>query len=79
MKTNGAELRAECVRKGITLESLASKIGINPTSLYRKINGESEFRRNELQIIKNVLELDDEKFIIIFFTYQLAKTQERSN
>lgn len=36
MATNIPELKAECVRRGVTLEELASRIGINNATLYRK-------------------------------------------
>lgn len=67
LSTNISELKAECVRNGLTLENLAAKIGVNPATLHRKLNGETEFRRNELQIIKLTLKLNDKKFLYIFF------------
>lgn len=76
MATNVPELKAECARHSLTLEQLASKIGISSTSLYRKMSGKTEFYRNELQTIRDVLYLDDEQFLHIFFDNQLAKTQE---
>lgn len=68
MQSNINELKAECVRNGLTLENLATKIGVNPATLHRKLSGETEFRRNELQIIKIILNLNDEKFLSIFFS-----------
>lgn len=76
MATNIPELKAECVRRGITLEELASKIGINNATLYRKMSGKSEFSRNELQIIRDTLYLNDKQFLHIFFESKLAKMQE---
>lgn len=67
LQTNVNELKAECVRNGLTLENLAARIGVNPATLYRKLTGETEFRRNELQIIKLALKLNDKKFLNIFF------------
>ena len=71
LKTNVNELKAECVRHGLTLENLSVKIGVNPTTLHRKLSGETEFRRNELQIIKTTLNLNDEQFLSIFFNDDL--------
>lgn len=65
--TNTTELKVELVRKGLTYEKLADAIGINPCTFYRKAKGESEFTRNELLIIKQLLELSDKRFIEIFF------------
>lgn len=69
---NMGELKAECVRNGISLEKLAEKIGINNSTLYRKINRNTEFNRNELQIIRECLKLSDEQFIAIFFNDKIA-------
>ncbi len=77
MATNISELRAECVRNGMTLEDLAKKVGIDKSTLYRKMTGKSEFLRRELQTIKDTLSLNDEQFLYIFFAQQLAKMQER--
>lgn len=35
----------------VSIEKLASIIGISKTTLYRKINGESDFYRSEIQAI----------------------------
>lgn len=67
LQINVNELKAECVRNGLTLENLAARIGVNPATLHRKVSGETEFRRNELQIIKLTLKLDNRKFLAIFF------------
>ena len=64
---NALELRAECVRKNVTLANLATKIGVNEATLHRKIKGDSDFSRNELQIIRSVLGLNNKKFLDIFF------------
>lgn len=67
VSTNVSELKAECARYGLTLENLASQIGVNPATLHRKLAGETEFKRNELKILKCVLHLDDVRFMDIFF------------
>lgn len=79
MATNIPELKAECVRRGVTLEELASRIGINNATLYRKMTGKSEFSRNELQAIRDILYLNDEQFLHIFFENKLAKMQEKES
>ena len=77
MATNIPELKAECIRNNITLEELAARIGINSATLHRKMTGRSEFLRRELQAIKDILHLNDERFLFIFFSYKLAETQEK--
>ena len=79
MATNIPELKAECVRRGVTLEELASRIGINNATLYRKMTGKSEFSRNELQAIRDILYLNDEQFLHIFFENKLEKMQEKES
>ena len=51
----------------MTLESFATELGINYSTLYRKLNGESDFTRSEIQISKNVLKLDVNTADSIFF------------
>lgn len=60
-------LKARMVEKSVTQNELADKLGINSATLYRKINGESEFTRSEMQIIKAVLALDTSGMDAIFF------------
>lgn len=79
MATNIQELKAECTRRGMTLDDLASRIGINVATLYRKMTGRNEFLRNELQIIRDTLNLNDEQFLLIFFNNKLAKMQEKAS
>lgn len=77
MATNIPELKAECVRRGVTLEELASRIGINNATLYRKMTGKSEFSRNELQAIRDILYLNDEQFLHIFLKTNLQKCKKK--
>lgn len=51
----------------MTFESFATELGINYSTLYRKLNGESDFTRSEIQISKNVLKLDVNTADSIFF------------
>lgn len=76
LQINVNELKAECVRNGLTLENLAARIGVNPATLHRKVSGETEFRRNELQIIKLTLKLDNRKFLAIFLNNNLQKCKK---
>lgn len=60
-------LKAKMVAKGVSAEELADKIGINTVTLYRKINGKTEFTRSEMQIIKSVFSLNKGEMDAIFF------------
>ena len=66
-------------RKGITLKTISEKINVNPSTLYRKMNGFSDFTRSEVQAISDILELDAQEIIDIFFARGLrnARTEER--
>ena len=51
--------------KGVTLQDVADMLHINLVTLYRKMSGESDFYRSEMEILRN--ELDIKKPDEIFF------------
>lgn len=53
---------------GITQEELARRLGIGTSTLARKETGESEFKRNEILKIKEILNLPEEEILNIFFS-----------
>lgn len=55
------------IRAGKTMESLASYLGINPSTLHRKLIGESDFYRSEIRLIANYLNLTPKEVNAIFF------------
>lgn len=74
---NTAELKAEIKRSGLTQEKLAREIGMDPSTLNKKINNkQSVLSVDEAQKIAKVLEIPQEKLIVIFFTSELADKQE---
>lgn len=75
---NTLKLKVAQIEAGITVNQLASIIGVNPVTVYRKMSGESEFTLSELSKIKDALKLDREDFCNIFFAPQLAEMQENS-
>jgi transcriptional regulator with XRE-family HTH domain len=62
------ELRAELVRKELSVEDVAKQMGIDKASLYRKLKGDSEFLRIEIEKLVNILQLSGEDVLRIFFT-----------
>lgn len=60
-------LKSKMVEKGITDQELSSLLGINQATLFRKKNGTSDFYRNEIKVIKEVLNLTDMDIDLIFF------------
>lgn len=55
---------AECC---VTLREIAEIMGCNEATLYRKMNGASDFTRNEIQLIKQKLKLTSDDVEAIFF------------
>lgn len=60
-------LKSQMVKNKINAESMSNELGINMTTFYRKLNGESEFNRQEMGIIRNVLSLNKDDMDSIFF------------
>lgn len=63
---NKTELEVAMLRKGIKTAALAEILGINKTTLYRKLTT-GKFERTEIMKIRDVLELTDADTIRIFF------------
>jgi hypothetical protein len=70
--------RATVLMRGMKLEGVASELGINPATLYRKINGITEFTRMEIQLLRHTLKLSPGEADAIFFAKELADTQVSS-
>ena len=70
---NSMELKAEIKRNGLTQDQLATKIGINPSTLNRKINNKnSTLSVDEAQKRADALRIPNEKLAVIFFDSKLA-------
>ena len=54
----------------LTLADIAERLGISKATLYRKINGKSDFYRSEIQIIAQAI--GEEKIFDIFFSSKVA-------
>ena len=61
------KLKAKIVEKGMNVETLAKLIGVDRSSMYRKINNFEKITIGEANKIKSVLELSDEEANNIFF------------
>ena len=62
--------RAQMVLKGITVRELSEKLGINESTLYRKINADGSFTREEINQLIVILGISDPR--AIFFSDELA-------
>jgi DNA-binding Xre family transcriptional regulator len=60
-------LKSFLVVNNINVKELAKEIGISSNTLYSKINGNSEFNRNEIMQIKDILHLTAEQVDNVFF------------
>lgn len=67
------KLKGKVIERGMTMEMLASEIGINRSTLYRKManNGDS-LTIKEVNKICGVLELEKDEAMAIFFTSYVA-------
>lgn len=63
---NKVELEVIMLRKNISAAELAQKIGMDKSTLYRKL-ASGKFERSEIIKIRDELELDDADTIRIFF------------
>lgn len=72
------EIKAQIRRKGTTQEKLAKKIGIDPSTLSRKINNEKgqQLTVKEATDMANALEIPRDKLLSIFFATSVAKKQQ---
>ena len=66
------EFKAEVIRNGLTLEELATRIGINRKTLWRRLNNPKSFTLEEIRQITQLLNLDSEKVIKIFFPQKVS-------
>lgn len=64
---NANKLRGVMAEKGCSAEKLAGALGINPSTLSRKMSGISEFTRSEIQIAAAFLKLSARDIQNIFF------------
>jgi predicted transcriptional regulator len=64
---NVLRLKAKIIEKGMNVEGLAKSIGIDRSSLYRKLNNFEKFTIGEANQIKEILEMTNEEASNIFF------------
>lgn len=68
------KFRAAIALAGMTSKELAEKMGINESTLYRKINNDGSFSRSEINDIILILGISNPQEI--FFAHELAETQD---
>ena len=66
------ELKAEAVRKGLTIDEVAEKAGIKKTTMWRRIQDSGNFTIKEIERIANTLDLSGIKILEIFFDEKVS-------
>lgn len=61
------ELKRRRINKDLSQQELASKIGVDRMTYWRKENGMRDFNRTEIENISKVLELSPIDIKLIFF------------
>lgn len=61
------KFRARVIELGMKMSEIAECLGINQTTLNRKINGISDFSRSEIQVLIEKLNLNTDLAVQIFF------------
>lgn len=69
---NSELLKYYAAKSGFTLTNLAKMLGINASTLSRKLSGETDFTRSEIVLIKECLNLSLADVDAIFFKQELA-------
>lgn len=64
------QFKAAVVLAGLTLRQVAAELGIDEATLYRKMNGESDFYRREIQQLCSILKIENPS--AIFFAPKLT-------
>jgi DNA-binding Xre family transcriptional regulator len=64
---NHTEFKVQLVRNSLTNKELAKEIGMDVSTLFRKLQNDGSFTRSEIVRISEVLKLEPEDIQRIFF------------
>ena len=64
---NRNEFKAQLARQGLNVSTLAENVGLDPATLYRKMNGEVQFTVGDVEEIRDALKLGSRDVLSIFF------------
>ena len=67
---NKNKFKAQLALKGLTMKELASKLGLNESTMYRKFNADGAFDREEINEMIEILGIEDP--MGIFFAREIA-------
>ncbi len=68
--------KAQMILAGVTMKDLAEELGVDESTMYRKINLDGNFTREQINKLVQVLKIDTP--MDIFFAQELAETQVSS-
>ena len=69
---NIKEYRYQVARSGLSNRQIAKLLGIGIETYYKKLNGKSAWRLVDIQRIREILELSDDKLRQIFFEKEVS-------
>lgn len=64
---NISELRVEMARQNISIPQLAKKMGVSKKLIYSRFKGKTPFTQPEIYSISQILKLDNNAIMNIFF------------
>jgi len=67
------ELRAEAIRRNMTISELADRIGVSRETLWRRLKNPGSFKVSEVRAIQEALCLDAEQVHSLFFSESFLK------
>lgn len=67
------ELRAEAIRRNVTISELADHIGVSRETLWRRLKNPGSFKVSEVRAIQEALCLDAEQVHSLFFSESFLK------
>ena len=67
-----SKLKGKIVERNTTQEELASKIGIDKSTFYRKMKQNGNFSIKEVNLIVSALNLSKDEAMVIFFSETVA-------
>lgn len=70
------KFKAIVVLRGCTMAEIAQVLGIDTATLYRKMNGESDFFRKEIDCLCRYLQIENPQEI--FFAEKVTQTQKHT-
>lgn len=70
------KFKAAVISNGKTLKDVAKALDISTVTLYRKMSGESDFYRNEIEKCRELL--GNSNLVEIFFATEVTQTKPKS-